>query len=248
MRSVAIMTVNAACLVFLAAPAKSQTSQIGKKWEFRSRAEQLAPFVDRVERKDVRAPPFAGLSYLQRLEDRIAAEASVKADEVRLTLGSEWYTFLLPQGVVEISGGLILRMANEAELAGLIAHQLGHVSRKNAAGRARFQQCVLALGTLPVAMGEVSREAERQATRTAIGYLKEARYDPSKLLDVLSKLSYEKPIWGKAIVPEDLLSLRVVVEAQAEPQEGYVVDSTDFAKLRRDLVSAGIIEHAPRGQ
>ena len=215
--------------------ANSPTSQVSKTWEVgRSRADQQDRLVQRIESKGrvlEREYYFAELNYLQQTEDRIAAAAGVKPQEIRVTGSSEWYAALLPQGVLYISVGLLDRVSSEAELLGLLAHELGHQSPNSTAEP--FQQCALAVKYLPVQRNP--REAERRATQRAIGYMKAARYDPLALLDLLSQISYENQRWSKAIVAEDLLSFRVALEAEAEPVDGYVTDDSKFAKFRASL-------------
>ncbi len=97
----------------------------------------------------------------------------------------------------------------------------------------RFQQCELAVGYLPVRRS--AGESERLATEQAIGYMKASGYDPSALLDLFSKIAYEHPPWSKAIVAEDLLSLRVALEAEAEPVNGYAIDGSGFAEFHGRL-------------
>jgi len=228
---------SAVCLIWLAFPASSQTPpassptpQVSKTWEVgRSLADQLDPFVRNVEHRH----PLAGYlgDYVQRLEDRVAMRAGVKPEEIRVTEGSEWYAFLLPQGVLYISVGLLERVSGEAELAGLLAHELAHENPKLAGGR--FQQCALAAGYLPVQRSP--RESERLATQRAIGYMKASGYDPSAMLDLFSQVSYEYQKWSKAIASEDLLKLRVGLEAEAAPVDGYVLDDSEFAKFRAKL-------------
>jgi hypothetical protein len=219
----------------------SQTSQIGKTWEVghRSVAGQLEPFVQRVEHKYQRFD-FQELSYVQQTEDRIAAAAGVRPYEIRITGGSEWYGFLLPQRVLYINLGLLERISNEAELAGLLAHELGHEPKSTTE---HFQQCVLAARYLPVHRS--LRESERLATQRAIGYVKASHYDPSALLDLFSRVSYENHLWSKAIVAEDLLTLRVALEAEAEPLGGYAIDGAEFVRFHAKL--AALLGHsAPR--
>ncbi len=191
----------------LAIPANCQTSQISKTWEpGRSLADKLDPYVQHIEHKDPRVE-FLG-DYIQRVEDRVAAAAGVKPEEIRITWGSEWYGFRLPQNVLYVSVSLLGRVSNEGELAGLLAHELAHGSEKNG-----FQQCALAMGYLPVERSP--RESERLATQRAMVYMKASGYDPSALLDVFSQISYEQQRWAKAIAAEDLLKLRLALEAES---------------------------------
>lgn len=211
----------------LAIPAISQTSQISKTWEpGRNLADKLDPLVQHIEHKDPRVD-FLG-DYVQRIEDRVATAAGVKPDEVRITWGNEWYGFRLPQNVLYVSVSLLGRVSNEGELAGLLAHELAHGSAKKG-----FQQCALATGYLPVERSP--RESERVATQQAMVYMKASGYDPSAMLDVFSQISYEQQRWARAIASEDLLKLRVALEAEPEPVGGFAIDGSEFARFHARL-------------
>ena len=233
MRFRMILAGSAVCLLWLAVPASSHTSQISKTWEVgRSLGDQLDPFVRHVERKDGREDILG--DYVQRVEDRVAAAAGVTPNEIRITRGSKWYGVLLPQGVFYISEGLLERISSEGELVGLLAHELGHKLNPKATME-QFQQCALAAGYLPVQRNR--RESERLATQRAIGYMKASHYDPFALLDLFSQISYENQLWSKAIVAEDLLNLRVALEAEAEPAGGYAIDSLEFSRFHATLIA-----------
>jgi predicted Zn-dependent protease len=227
---------SAVCLIGLAFPASSQTSpggnttsQVSKTWEVgRGLAEQLDPFVRHVEHKD---PPVEFLGdYVQRVEDRIAGAAGVKPNEIRITWGVKWYGFLVPDRRLYLSIGLLERISSEGELAGLLSHELAHANPKLGT---EFEQCALAAGYLPVQRNP--RASEGLATQRAIGYMKASGFDPSAMLDVFSKIAYENQRWSKAIVAEDLLKLRVALEAEPEPAGGYAIDGSEFAKFHAKL-------------
>ena len=227
---------SAVCLIGLAFPASSQsppasspTSQVSKTWELGgSLSDQLDPFVRHIEYKD---PPVEFLGdYVQRIEDRIAAAAGIKPNEIRITWGKEWYGFLVPDRRLYLSIGLLERVSSEGELAGLLSHELAHANPKPGV---EFQQCALAAGYLPVQRNP--RASEGLATQRAIGYMKASGFDPSAMLDVFSKIAYENQRWSKAIVAEDLLKLRVALEAEPEPAGGYAIDGSEFAKFHAKL-------------
>jgi len=233
MRFRTILAGSAVCLLWLALPASSQTSQVSKTWELgRSLDDQLDPFVRHIERKDGREDILG--DYVQRVEDRVAAAAGVTPNEIRITRGSKWYGFLLPQGVLYVSEGLLERISSEGELVGLLAHELGHELNPKAT-REKFQQCALAAGYLPVQRNV--RESERLATQRAIGYMKASHYDPFALLDLFSQISYENQRWSKAIFAGDLLNLRMALEAKGEPARGYAIDSSEFTKFHAKLIA-----------
>ncbi len=232
MRFRMIFAGSAVCLIGIAFPASSQTSsassptsQVSKTWEV---GQDLDPFVRHVEHKD---PPVEFLGdYVQRIEDRIAGAAGVKPNEIRITWGKEWYGFLVPDRRLYLSIGLLGRVSSEGELAGLLSHELAHANPKLGV---EFQQCALAAGYLPVQRNP--RTSEGLAMQRAIGYMKASGFDPSAMLDVFSKMAYENQRWSKAIVAEDLLKLRVALEAEPEPAGGYATDSSEFAKFHAKL-------------
>lgn len=228
MRFRTIVAGGAISLFGLSVSANCQ-SQVSKTWEVgRNLADQLDPSVRDVEHKD---PPVEFLGdYVQRVEDRIAAAAGVKPDEIRITWGTKWYGFLVPDRRLYLSVGLLGRLSSEGELAGLLSHELAH---ENAKLGVEFEQCALAAGYLPVQRNP--RASEGLATQRAIGYMKASGFDPSAMLDVFSKIAYENQGWSKVIVAEDLLKLRVALEAEPEPAAGYATDSSEFAKFHAKL-------------
>lgn len=178
-----------------------------------------------LERRDGR---FAGpgvSSYVQEAADRLALAAGGKAPEIRLTRSSELYAHLLPHGVLYISKGLFARLESEAELAGLLAHQLAHmhgplqVAQPRASITIPMPVCVLASPVFPSGR----REAEQLATREAIRTLRLAGYDPLAVLDVFLKLAHETPLWAMAVVPQ---------ERDDPPEAGYRTDSSEFKNQR----------------
>jgi hypothetical protein len=181
------------------------------------------PAICQVPARDGRIDDPAIIQYLQRIENTVAGAIGAQPLEVRLTRSSDQYASRLPNRVLYISGGLLERIENEAELAGLLAHALAH-------DPAQTDRCVLASRLAPPAPEE-ARERERHATTVSTGYLKASGYDPAGVLDLFSKLAYENPVWAKAILPEDLLELRTRMEADAMPPGGYRVESSQFRRM-----------------
>ena len=240
MRSQSALIGYAAFLTFFAhgaggqVPPSGGSTQIGKEWELGQR-----PGRD-MEKSDGKIDDPTIIRYLQRLENKLASAIGATAAEIRLTRSSDLYISLPADRVLYISGGLLQRIENEAELAGLLAHELGHAQAERAAtpegqgtGTVRVG-CVLQSKLAP-AGNENARERELQATTAAIQCLKVAAYDPAGVLDLLSKLAYEHQVWAKAIVPEDLLALRVEIEAEAVPAGGYRVGSSEFVQAHAML-------------
>jgi predicted Zn-dependent protease len=130
------------------------------------------------------------------------------------------YTF--PAGSIGITRGILLEMDNEAQLAGLLGHELGHVNARHSAqsvGQAMVASAVLtgigiaasasdrtsdwapviAIGGqlgASVLLASYSRDNEREADSLGMAYMTGAGYPASgmsELMGVLVRESREKP-------------------------------------------------------
>ncbi|HEU0200957.1 MAG TPA: M48 family metalloprotease [Burkholderiaceae bacterium] len=124
--------------------------------------------------------------------------------------------FAVPGGYVYVTRGLMAYMESEADLAGVIGHEIGHVTARHGAQRATRAQTaglgVLAATVLgavlesrgvggaaeaasqvsqSVAAGYLashSREQELQADQLGAEYLARVQYDPKNMIDVIAML------------------------------------------------------------
>jgi predicted Zn-dependent protease len=122
--------------------------------------------------------------------------------------------FALPGGYVYITRGIMAYMDSEADLAGVMGHEIGHVTARHGAQRATREQtaglgvlaasvlgAVLGVGDLAqqvsqgVAAGYVarySREQELQADQLGARYLARAGYNPRNMVDVIRLLKSQE--------------------------------------------------------
>jgi predicted Zn-dependent protease len=121
--------------------------------------------------------------------------------------------FAVPGGYVYVNRGLIERTDNYSELAGVLAHEIGHVEERHGAEQMERMQSTnlgvnlayILLGRSPggleraaVGLGgglyfaQHSREAEREADRSAVPLLLAARIEPGGLVTLFQKLMAEK--------------------------------------------------------
>ncbi len=114
--------------------------------------------------------------------------------------------FALPGGYVYVTRGLIALANNEAELAAVLAHEVGHITGRHSAERySRGVLTSLGAGILSAAidqsgvsqalgigsdlyMKSYSREQENEADTLGIRYLARAGYDPSAMTSFLQSL------------------------------------------------------------
>lgn len=128
--------------------------------------------------------------------------------------------FALPGGYVYVTRGIMAYLDSEADLAGVVGHEIGHVTARHGAQRATRQQnagigvfaasvlgAVLEAGGLrgagdlasqvsqSVAAGRIasySRDQELQADQLGAEYLARARYDPKNMIDVIALLRHQE--------------------------------------------------------
>ena len=119
--------------------------------------------------------------------------------------------FALPGGYIYISRGLLTLAENEAEVAGVLAHELGHINALHH-GRRQGSETLAGLliagasiaadvagvggrqvGQLGGAVAQsvlsgYSREHELESDRLALRYMNRAGYDPQAMVDFLRKM------------------------------------------------------------
>lgn len=94
---------------------------------------------------------------IQQMADRIAMNSDVKVP-VKLTLlrSEEINAFALPGGLLFVNTGLLLKATDESEVAGVIAHELAHVSARHGARlmrRANIANLMYQMAQIAVAIG-----------------------------------------------------------------------------------------------
>jgi predicted Zn-dependent protease len=122
--------------------------------------------------------------------------------------------FALPGGYIYVTRGLLALAGDEAELAGVLAHEIGHVTARHAAQR--YSQSVVAAGVttlLGAVVGDLaeiaqlgaaaylqsySRDQEFQSDELGVRYLTRAGYDPRAMASFLAKLLEDSKIAAEA--------------------------------------------------
>src|SRR5437762_3902288 len=152
-------------------------------------------------------------AYIQTMGRRLVRVSHRPTLEWHFTLvdSSVVNAFAIPGGYVYLTRGILAYLGNEAELAGVMGHEIGHVTARHSVRQITRQQLAqLGLGVgsvLSPALGQVgdlagnglglvflkfSRDDEREADRLGVEYAARAAYDPrqvSNFFDVLGRLS-----------------------------------------------------------
>lgn len=161
--------------------------------------------------------PYA--QYVEQVGQNIAVQSGLSnsrsAFDVTLLNSSVNNAFAVPGGYVYATRQLVGLMNNEAELAAVLGHEVGHVAARHAARRqaaAQRNQLLGLLGTLGGALlgvpqlGQLSqqgaqlmtlrysRSQETEADDLGIGYLKTAGYDPHAMGTLLQSLAAQNAL------------------------------------------------------
>lgn len=121
--------------------------------------------------------------------------------------------FAAPGGYVVITKGLYQKMTNEAQLAGVLGHEIGHIVKKHQLKVLQKQQLLnigsnfltdkfakdnqlasKAIGSgAEISARSLDKSAEYEADRLGITFATRAGYEPYGLVDVLQTLSQTSP-------------------------------------------------------
>lgn len=157
--------------------------------------------------------------YLTTLGRKLAAYAPGSVPEVEMfaVRDPQINAFAMPGGFIGVHSGLIVQSTSEAELASVLAHEIGHVvqrhiargmTQQNQSGVVMMASLAAALlaalagggGNLAVGMATFgqaaainqqlgfSRDAEREADRAGFSMLTKAGYDPEGMVRMFSRL------------------------------------------------------------
>src|SRR6201993_2779274 len=136
---------------------------------------QLAQEVER-QAKIIDDPIIA--EYVNRVGQNIVRNSDAKVPFTIKVLDSEEVNaFALPGGFMFVNTGLILKAESEAELAGVMAHEIAHVAARHGTRQATRGQ-LINYGSIPlIFLGGWAGYAVRQAMAIAvpIGFLKFSR-------------------------------------------------------------------------
>jgi len=151
-------------------------------------------------------------AYINEVGQRVAAASDRPDLEYHFYIidSPDINAFALPGGYIYINRGLINYLQNEAQLAAVLGHEIGHVTARHhvrqksaSAGRnigAVFAGVLTGSYTVASAAAEWSsaaiagygREMELEADGFGAKYMKNAGYSPDAMIDVLSLLKSEE--------------------------------------------------------
>jgi predicted Zn-dependent protease len=203
--------------------------------------------------------------YVNRVGQNIVRNSDCKVPfTIKVIDSDEINAFALPGGFFFVNSGLILNADEEAEMAGVMAHETAHVCAHHAVRemtRLNYAQIsaiplifiggwtglgiyeVAAVG-VPVTFLEFSRVFEAQADYLGVQYMYRAGYDPQALITFFEKvqaLEKHKPgLVSKAFsnhpqTPGRILHTQEEIAHILPPREEYMVTTSEFDDVKARL-------------
>jgi beta-barrel assembly-enhancing protease len=211
--------------------------------------------------------------YVNRVGQNLVRNSDAKVSfTIKVIASDEVNAFALPGGFLYVNSGLILAVQNEAELAGVMAHEIAHVAARHATrqmtrsrmfnlasiplvfvsgGAGIILQEAMGVGT-PLGITKFSRSFETEADYLGIEYLYKAGYDPQALISFferVQKLQRQHPgIIAKAFSTHPQMADRIrktqkEIAGILPPRGAYVVSTSDFDEVQLRL---NTVENGPR--
>jgi predicted Zn-dependent protease len=225
---------------------------------------QLASEVER-QAKIVNDPVIA--EYVNRVGQNLVRNSDAKVPfTIKVIDSEEVNAFALPGGFFFVNSGLIMKADNEAELAGVMAHEIGHVAARHGTRQATRGE-LAQLGMIPlIFMGgwtgygiyqaasvlvpvtflKFSRAMESEADLLGLEYMYKAGYDPTAFVDFFEKietLEKRKPGTMSKVFSTHPMTDDRIRAAQKNIQEylkakpEYVVTTSEFNDVKTRLMA-----------
>ncbi|MDX6612310.1 MAG: hypothetical protein QOD75_1496, partial [Blastocatellia bacterium] len=204
--------------------------------------------------------------YVNRVGQNIVLHSDAKVPfTIKVIDSDEVNAFALPGGFFYVNKGLVLAADNEAELAGVMAHEIGHVAARHASEmqtKATIAQYAILIPAIVLGGGigeaiyqggnfgallgfmKFSRGAEEEADKLGIQYMWAAGYDPNAMATMFEKLeakNKKKPgfiskLFASHPAPPERRTAAISLAARFPEKDEYVISSSEFQRVRGRLL------------
>lgn len=203
--------------------------------------------------------------YVNRVGQNLVKNSDCKVPfTIKVIDSDEVNAFALPGGFFYVNSGLILAADEEAELAGVMAHEIAHVCAHHAM-REMTRMNYAQLGTIPlIFMGgwtgyglyeaasigvpitfmKFSREFEGEADYLGVQYMYRAGYDPQAMISFFEKIqALEKRKPGAVAkvfadhpqTPDRILHTQEEIARILPAKQDYLVTTSEFDTVKARL-------------
>jgi predicted Zn-dependent protease len=207
------------------------------------------------------------IEYVDRVGQNIIKHSDARVPfHIKVVDTDEVNAFAFPGGYFYVNKGLVLAAENEAELAGVMAHEISHVTARHATARMSKGQ-YLQIASIPalfvggywVQMGiqnlmsmginlelmGITRESEREADQLGIQYLWNSGYDPNAFVSFFEKMQDQEKSkpgrlagWFRTHPSTDDRIMAALDEQRFLPEkDNYIVSTSEFDRVKSRLLS-----------
>jgi predicted Zn-dependent protease len=203
--------------------------------------------------------------YVNRVGQNLVRNSDVKVPvTIKVIDSDEVNAFALPGGFFFVNTGLILRADNEAELAGVMGHELAHIAARHGTRQATRGQIanfasipLLFMGgwtgyairqaaglAIPMTFLTFSRGFESEADLLGIQYLYKAGYDPGSYVDFFEKLqamekrkpgTLSKVFRSHPLTEDRITESQKTIEKYLAEKPEYVLTTSEFDDVKDRL-------------
>ncbi len=203
--------------------------------------------------------------YINRVGQNIVKNSDCKVPfTIKVIDSDEINAMALPGGFFYVNSGLILAADEEAELAGVMAHETAHVCAHHAARemtRANYAQIgsipLIFIGgwagygiyeaanlAIPMTFLEFSREFEAQADYLGLQYMYRAGYDPQAFVTFFEKIQdlekHKAGLVARAFsnhpqTPDRIAHSQEEIAKILPPRDEYMVTTSEFDDVKARL-------------
>jgi predicted Zn-dependent protease len=203
--------------------------------------------------------------YVNRVGQNIVRNSDAQVPfTIKVIDDDTWNAMALPGGFFYVNTGIILAADSEAELAGVMAHEIAHVAARHGTKNASKAELanwlslpLIFLGgpvgfgvqqaaglLIPLKFLQFSRGAEREADYLGLQYLYKTGYDPESYPDFFEKLqareknrpgSLAKAFSSHPMTPDRITAAENEIKTILPPRDEYVVTTGEFDRVQARL-------------
>jgi beta-barrel assembly-enhancing protease len=205
--------------------------------------------------------------YVNRVGQNLVRNSDAKVPfTIKVVDDDTINAFALPGGFFYVNSGLILAADEEAELAGVMAHEIAHVAARHATRQITRSQWanfgtlpLIFLGggvgyaaraaaslALPATFMKFSRGFETEADYLGLQYMYKSGYDPQAFISFFEKVqaqekkkpgSMAKVFASHPQTPDRIDHSQKEIETILPPREQYIVSTSEFDDVKSRLAA-----------
>jgi predicted Zn-dependent protease len=206
--------------------------------------------------------------YINRIGQNLVRNSDAKVPfTIKVIDSDEINAFALPGGFFYVNSGLILAADEEAELAGVMAHEIAHVAARHQMQQMTrlqyanmatiplifvgswgvYEAASLAINlALPVTFMKFSRGFESEADYLGVQYMYKTGYDPQAFISFFEKVQAKEKqnpnLFAKAFAshpptPDRITRTQAEIKRILPAQPEYIVNTSEFDSIKARLAS-----------